>query len=109
MNLEQFEAAFEKYDDEYIRFERVENKRSNRPDLHAFMLLDSLVPGNRDIIIAAERNKIWIDIDVKTLATVITEEQILELVRCGIHYQGVFKTLAMFAFQYSNPKLIHHD
>lgn len=39
---------------EYLKFDRVEPKLSRRPDLHAFLLLDRLVPGIRDIIGCAE-------------------------------------------------------
>lgn len=35
---------FEAVNDDYINFDRVENKRSERPDLHAWLLLDELFP-----------------------------------------------------------------
>ena len=47
---------YDKYgDEEFLKFERVENKRSQRPDLHAFLLLDELVPDKSDIIAATMR------------------------------------------------------
>jgi len=70
---------------EYLRFELVENKRSLRRDMHAFLLLEELVPGEgRGIVAAAEHDQIWLDIDLDGLATVITDDQILELIRCGV-------------------------
>ena len=77
---------FQKYErDEYLKFdERVEPKRSKRADLHAFLLLDELVPGARDIVACAEHDEIYLDVDLRDLAKVATEEQVIELVRCGV-------------------------
>lgn len=85
---------FEKYHGEYLEFDRIENKRSNRPDLHAFLLLDELFPGDRDIISAAEHDEIWLDIESSDIEK-LTEEQIVELIRCGVRYSE--DSLAMFA------------
>lgn len=79
------EAVFDNHNDEFLKFDRVENKLSQRPDLHAFLLLDSLVPRNRDMVASACHDEIWLDIDVDELAqTAITEDQIRDLVRCGV-------------------------
>jgi len=87
------------YDDEYLKFDRVENKRSNRPDLHAFLLLDSLVPGrdgkSDDMIGGAEHDEIYLSVDIEELEKVITEDQVLELIRCGVRYNE--ESLCMFA------------
>ncbi len=81
--------------EEYIKFERVSNKRSSRPDLHAFLLLDELIPGDRDMVCAAEHDEIYLDVDLDELAAVITKEQAIELVRCGVRESN--DGLAMFA------------
>lgn len=88
---------FEKFEDEFVHFERVENKMSSRPDLHAFLLLDKLQPGTRDMISSSEHDEVWLDIDCNKLAAVITDDQVLELVRCGIRHDGVFDSLCMFS------------
>lgn len=75
---------FDTHNDEYITFERVVTKRSQRPDLHAFLLLDELVPGDRDIIACGEHDEVYLSIDVEALAAVVTEAQVIELVRCGV-------------------------
>ena len=76
---------FDAVDDEFLNFDRIENKRSKRPDLHAFLLLDELFPceGKSDMVCCAEHDEIWLDIpeDAK-----LTDEQIVELVRCGVRY-----------------------
>lgn len=75
---------FNKYDDEYLEFEKVENKLSSRSDLHAFILLDRLVPGHHDIVSDATHDEIYLDTDIEELAKVATEEDILTLIRCGV-------------------------
>ena len=77
------QGIFEKFEDEYIKFSRIENKRSTRPDLHAFLLLDELFPGNCDMISCAEHDEFWLDIEPEQMEE-LTEDQILELVRCGV-------------------------
>lgn len=95
MTAEQIEEIYERHgDDEYIKFERVENKRSNRPDLHAFLLLDELVPGSGDIVCAAEHDEIFLAISVEELAAVATEAQVIELIRCGVRFS--YDGLCMF-------------
>lgn len=84
MRTRELRELFEAHRDEYIKFDRVSNPRSKRPDLHAFLLLDELVSGNRDIISCAWHDNIGLDIDLSDLAEVITEEQVIELIRCGV-------------------------
>jgi hypothetical protein len=77
---------FQQFEEDFCRFEQVENPRCQRPDLNAFLLLDELLPGQRDIVCAAS--------DFKALAKVISDEQILELVRCGVRLDS--EGLCMF-------------
>ena len=89
--------VFEKFDDDYIKFERIENKLSGRPDLHAFLLLDKLMPGTRDMVSAAKHDEIYLDVDCEKLAEVASEDDILTLTRCGVRYEGDTDSLCMFA------------
>lgn len=82
--------------DEPHKFERVEVKFTQRADLHAFILLDKLLPSNTDIISAAEHDEIYLDVDIEELAKVITHEQVLELIRCGISYDSYHDSLYSF-------------
>lgn len=92
------EETFEKYNDDYMEFGRVENKLHLRPDLCAFLLLDKLLPNyGRDIVCAAEHDEIFLDADCEKLAEVATEEDILTLTRCGVHYDSDTDSLSMFA------------
>jgi len=90
------QELFEKYEDEYLEFHRIENKRSNRPDLHAFLLLDELFPSDQDIICSAEHDQFWLDVPEEEIEK-IPEDKIIELVRCGVGYDEDIESLSMFA------------
>ena len=89
--------TFEKFEDEYIKFERVENKLHPRPDVCAFLLLDKLVPPKgRNMVCSAEHDEVFLDVDCDKLAEVATEDDVLALTRCGVLYDHEFDSLAMF-------------
>ncbi len=98
MSVEQLSATFDKYEDEYIQFQNVANKRSRRPDMHAFIVLDELLPGDGkgDLISAAEHDQFFLDIEPEALARVATEEIILDLVRCGVSFDEETESLFLF-------------
>lgn len=87
---------FERHDGEYLKFERVQNKLSNRPDLHAFLLLDRIWPTGRDMVCAAEHDEIFLDVEPDDLEKSATEDQIVELIRCGVRLDSSTGSLAMF-------------
>ena len=86
---------FEKHSDDYIKFDRVDSKRSQRPDLHAFLLLAELFPSTSDIVSGAGHDEIWLSPTGKQIET-LTDVQILELVRCGVRYDSDHESLCMF-------------
>lgn len=96
MTDEELIAIFDKYDYKFLKFDRVQNPKSIRPDLHAFILLDSLVPGDDDIVSCAEHDEIFLEVNPSDLAKVATEEQLIELMRCGVRYDSSGLGLAMF-------------
>ena len=92
---ETIEERFEKREGEHLKFDRVENKKSNRSDLHAFVLLDELFPGKEKIISGAGSDQIWLSIEDKEIEK-LTDDQIVELLRCGVYYDKGEELLAMF-------------
>lgn len=97
MTVNEMIEAFERFSSEYIKFEEIENKLSTRADMHAFILLTTLVPGDsRDIVAAAEHDEICLDVDLNKLAEVITEDSVRDLVRCGVSYNDEYDCLYMF-------------
>lgn len=95
-----FKEVCQKHEDEFLEFDRIpaEQRFSNRPDLHAFVLLDRLVPGKEDIICAAEHDEFFISVSPDELdASGATEDQLIQLHRCGVRHDGHFGSLVMFA------------
>ena len=91
---ERFEAVS---DEEFLKFDRVKVRFSERPDLHAFIMLDKLLPDpDRDIVAGAGRDIIYLSVDAEKLNAVITDEQVIELSRCGIIYDLDGEGLASF-------------
>lgn len=78
--------TFEKFNDEYLEFELIDNPAHPRPDICAFLLLHKLLPGNKEIVSAAEHDVIYLGIDCEELARIITDEQVRYLTRCGVIY-----------------------
>lgn len=94
--IDDMEASFKKFSDEYLNFERIENPPCKRPDICAFLLLDKLVPKTGDMVTAAEHDEIFLETSCETLAEVATEDDILYLTRCGVRYDSELNSLAMF-------------
>jgi hypothetical protein len=89
-------SEYETLEDVRLEFDAVEPKLSSRPDLHAFILLNQLMPGNRDMISAAEHDQIWLDVDLERLAEVATANHIRQLEACGVHFDSEYDALYMF-------------
>jgi hypothetical protein len=87
---------FEEFEEEYIKFDRIDNPPSKRPDICAFLLIDKLLPGNGDIISASEHDEIYLDVDCEKFEKLVTKEDIIYLSRCGVHYDEDTDSLSMF-------------
>lgn len=97
MTPEELYAAFERHSEtDFLKFDRVVANAVDRADLHAFMLLNELVPGTRDIVSLAGHDEIWLGVSTERLAAVATDDIVLELVRCGVRYDNDVDLLAMF-------------
>lgn len=81
-------SLFEKYEDEYLCFDRVERKLSEVMDVHLFMVLGRLSPNVREIITGAEHDKVYIAGDAGWLVDAATEDEIRDLIRCGLCCDG---------------------
>ena len=89
---------FEKHEEEFLKFERVEKKLSSRPDLHAFIFLDGLFPAEkegRDMVAAASHDQIYLDVSCEQCEE-LTESDVIELLRCGILYSDSEEGLYAF-------------
>ena len=70
-------------DNEYLKFNRIGHKRSTRPDIHAFMFLDMLFKGNENITCDIVDNILYLS-TLETEVAKLDEEQVAELLRCGV-------------------------
>jgi hypothetical protein len=87
---------FDEFDDEFLKFERVKEKLSPRPDIHAFILLDKLLPGKSDMVAGAEHDEIYLEPSPEELLKVASKDQLRDLHRCGVRYDESCDSLAMF-------------
>lgn len=88
MTIEEMKTAFEGDDGaEFLKFDRIENKRHERPDIHAFLLLAELDKAGMDIIAGAEHEEIFLSPSPAIVARKITPEQCVELARCGVMFR----------------------
>lgn len=95
MTEETLVDLFEYHDQAYLCFDDIKDKLHHRPDIHAFILLDQLTPGDMNIITGAEHGEIFLDTDIEKFCAIATEEHILDLIRCGVRlfdggYFGMF-------------------
>lgn len=86
---------FDKHDEEFLKFERVANKQASRSDVHAFVLLDRLFPGQTDLLCSAEHDQVWLGISTEEISK-LTEEQVIELLRCGVTYDNETDSLTTY-------------
>jgi hypothetical protein len=86
---------FEKYDDEFLKFDRIapEDRRHVRPDLCAMLYLHERLGGNGDAIACAEHDEIWLEFDNLQR---LTDEDAIYLHRCGIRYDPDNESLCLF-------------
>lgn len=97
MTIEELIELFETRNDEYLKFDRIENPLHPRPDICVFLLLDKLVPNpRRKMVSGAEHDRIFLDGSLEDISAVITEEDVITLIRCGVSTDDYDEGLAMF-------------
>jgi len=94
---------FEAENEEFLKFERIDNPKHITPDICAFLMLSEMAPAIGrgsgrpvDIVSAAEHDEIFLATDCQQLATVATIEFVRDLVRCGVRYSEEYDCLCMF-------------
>ena len=83
-----------------MKFENVQNKLSSHPDLHAFLVLERALPKpkhSRDMIDNAGHDEIFLYPKVVDLEVYLTEEDVIDLIRCGVMFDEHEECLTMFA------------
>jgi hypothetical protein len=81
-------ALFEKYEDDSFKFWGVEHKMSQRADLHALMMLDKLDGSGGEALASSDYDVVYLTFDPDVVFKNATEDQIHDLVRCGLRFDG---------------------
>lgn len=96
MATQSLNARFAQFANEYGKFSLISSPLSTRSDMHAFILLDRLVPGSKQMISASEHDEVYLGVDPDCLNAVATDEHIRELVRCRVRYDESTDSLCLF-------------
>lgn len=96
MPTQSLKTRFAQFDNEYGKFALIQAPLSKRSDVHAFILLDRLVPGSERMIGVSEHDEFYLGVDPDSLNAVATDEQIRELVRCRVRYDESTSSLCLF-------------
>lgn len=89
----QLEAIFEKYEDEFCEFHRIENPKHCRSDMCAMLMIDEIQSrsdfgdNQGNMISWAEHDVIHFDVNVENFSKVVTKEELIDLIRCGIRLE----------------------
>lgn len=104
MDLSELKSAFDRHTNEHLHFERIESPRHPRPDLCAFLMLHDIAPGKPyengqwpNIVSAAMHDEFFLATNPEDLAEAVTDEQVRDLVRCGVMFDTATDSLSMFA------------
>lgn len=90
---------------EHGEFERIpkEERLASRPDVHLMILLDRLLPDTNEFPLCltshANEDGVFLETKVEDLVKVITDEQALQLLRCGLAYDKESHYLFFFTDQ----------
>lgn len=90
--------AFDRHEDEYLKFERIGTPLHRRRDICILLMFDAMPSSasGRDIIGGASHDEIWFDLDMEEFAKCATDDLICDLRRCGVHYDSGGGCLSMF-------------
>lgn len=96
MELQEMADLFKKHEDAFLKDENVTMLTTKRRDLHAFLLLDHLSPGDLPALSYASHDEVTLAFDPGTVAANAAEADIVELVRCGVRYSASHECFEMF-------------
>jgi len=87
---------FKEHEKENLKFDEIKNKKSNRRDLQAFIILDEKFPSRQNIIEnAMHHDEIGLNITFDQLCE-LDENTLLDLIRCGVLLDEEYESLKMY-------------
>ena len=90
---------FNKFESDFLKTDGLTVRLHPRKDLNAFLLLHQLAPEDNggDMISNVHDEEIYLEVNVVTLNKNASDEDIQNLVRCGVMYHAEYDCLYMFA------------
>jgi hypothetical protein len=78
--------SFERNEDEFLKFERIDPAKlhTSRADLQALIYLDKMMPSDEDIISDSSHDVIYLSYAVNRVASLFDEVDVIMLLRCGV-------------------------
>ncbi len=94
MTTEEVEDLFEKYEDEYLEYDSIKPERilHKNKTAHLFILLGNLTD---DVCGGADHDIIYLPY-IGSIAEKATEEDIMDLIRLGVHNSSEYDCLCKF-------------
>jgi hypothetical protein len=95
----ELQERFKAFDNSFLKFKEIPQERrlSERADLHAFLLLEKLAPQTGRIIAGAAHDEIFLGVDCEKLNAAASDDDIRDLIRCGVRMDDTNDGLMMFA------------
>lgn len=93
MTENQLEEIFEKYEDEFCEFDRIDDPKHCRSDICAMLMIDEIqsrsdFSDNQGKMISwAGHDVIYLDVNVEEFSKVVTKKELIDLIRCGIRLE----------------------
>jgi len=96
MNIKKF---MDRYSVEHGKFDRIKDPPSTHRDLCAMLILSKFMTDHHTSIInCAESNgtgKLVFEPSIHDVETTATEQEVIDLIRCGVRYSGEYGALVM--------------
>lgn len=92
---------FEKHNEEFLKFDRIEEPLVDAPDLCAMLYMTNFLTTEQcechhNIILYSEHDEIFFSIDVDYFSEIASEFDVIYLIRCGVRYSENFSSFCMF-------------
>lgn len=103
MTYDELENFFQIHHNQFLKSENIKNRKHSRPDLCAFLIFDEIQSrieeskSSDNIVTHAEHEIIYLDINPENILSVITESDILDLIRCGVCFNSDESCFTMIA------------
>lgn len=68
----------------YFDIENIKCRMYQPPDVNAFVLINNILPSDKNIILSVGPNEIVLNADAELLCQLAYDDELVDLVRCGV-------------------------